>query len=402
MEIFINILFLFLGFILINKSQKRYVSYVNHLSIFGFVWPFITIGTQLAYPGALSIEVVILYYFCWLFYIFGSSLLRHKSYNNDGMDSVSIPRIKVLIVFLVIFNIISNWEIFKLILSTQNLLAWAALRKENGFENLESNIFFTLFQRAYLVYIPLGIFLYKNNKITKKFLISLIFLGVVFSSLKFTRAPILNLFIVLLISYVYIYRKKLPVFSIVLSIIIVFIAFGGSVLILKEGANDYKIFDDVKLYLFSGQVAYQDFLDGKYIDNMKYDVNNYSLDFINYILKKIGLIETYPSYVRDYSTRFGVFTNIYTYLDTFTYDLGVIGGLLGSFFIGFFSDYVYHLFIKRRNIFVLIFYGYICYYNCFVFANNEFVRFAVLLTAVSLFLYNLLVNEKKYASKKIR
>ncbi|WP_418263905.1 O-antigen polymerase [Flavobacterium faecale] len=394
MEIFINLLFLSIGFFFITRRQKVYSSLVNHFTIFGFVWPFITVGTQLAYPKQVAIEVVIFYYICWFAYIFGSSLFKHNFSKVIEISSTTYSRIKILIIFLFLFCIISNWELLSLILNIGNLLAWAALRKENGFEDLDSNIFFTLFQRVYLVFIPLGIFLFKNQKISKIFLSVLIFSGFIFSILKFTRAPILNLFIVLLVSYVYIYKKKLPLFSIMVSVLIIFLIFGGSMLILTKDSSGYNLVDDINLYLFGGQVAYQDFFDGSYIDNMRYDINNYSLDFVNYILKKVGFIDTYPSYVREYTNNPIVITNIYTFLDAFTYDLGIVGALIGAFVMGLFSDYSYRIYNSRRNIFALVFYGYICYFNCFVFANNEFIRFPVLLTAVSLIFYNFLVKIK--------
>jgi oligosaccharide repeat unit polymerase len=259
---------------------------------------------------------------------------RHKNYINI---TFSIRKIQVLIAILVIFNIVSNFEILSLILNTQNIFAWGALRKDNSFDDLESNIFFTLFQRSYLIYIPLGIYLYSKNQISKINLFIIIFIGIVFSALKFTRAPILNLFIVLIVSYVYIYKRKLPVFLVISSIVVVFFAFGSSVLILTEGISYKEVFDDVKLYLFGGQVAFQDFYYGKYLEYNTFDVNNFSFDFINYILKKIGLIETYPSYVRNYSNRFGISTNIYTYLDAFYY-----GRRTTTVFI--------HYNTKRRNI----------------------------------------------------
>lgn len=396
MEILINILFLFVGYYLIKYSQNRYISYVNHLSIYGFVWPFITIGTQIVYPKALSIEVVFLFYVCWIFYIIGSSLIKHKILHEPNHDNLYYFKMKILIVLLLLFCFISNWELFSLILNTSNLLAWATLRKENGFEDLDSNVFFTIFQRVYLVYIPLGLLLFYKKKLSLIFFVGLVVSGIVFSSLRFTRAPILNLFIVLLVSYVYIYRKKLPLFSILIGSSLILIIFSVSMLILTNGVKNYNVFDDISLYLFGGQVAYQDFYEGVYIDNAKYSISNYSLDFFNYILKKIGIIDTYPSYVRNYTYRGNIFTNTYTYLDCFTYDLGVFGALLGSFLIGFFSDFAYHLYIKRKNIFALIFYGFICYYNCFIFANNEFIRFPVLLSVITLFFYNFIVTKKKY------
>lgn len=392
MEIFLNIFLLILGFLFIFKRQSSYESYVNHLTIFGFVWPLIIVGAQLSYPNVIPIEVVFFYYLCWYTYIFGSSILKHKTSSSENV-LMSFRKIKMLILLLVLFCFISNYELLSLILSSGNILAWAALRKENGFEELESNIFFTLFQRAYLVYIPLGIYLLSKNKITKTYLIILIITGLLFSVLRFTRAPILNLLIVILVSYVYIYRKKLPFFSILLVVVFVLMIFAGSMMVLMQNTYKHNVFDDVKLYLFGGQVSYLDFYYDKYIDNVRYDSGYFSLDWLNYILKKIGIIESYPSYVRDYTDRIEVLTNTYTYLDAFTYDFGLIGAVFGSFTLGLFSDYSYNIYVKRRNVFALIFYGYICYYNCFVFANNEFVRFSVVLTIISLIFYNFLVRK---------
>lgn len=396
MEVFINIFFLSVGFLWIKYNQRRYISYVNHLSIYGFVWPFITIGAQLAYPNTLSIEVVIFFYICWLLYILGSSLLHHQTLIERESNRSYYYRVKILVLVLVVCCVISNWELFSLIINAGNLNAWAALRKENGFEDLESNMFFTIFQRVYLIYIPLSLYLLYHKKISRLVFIILLLTGIAFSLLKFTRAPLLNLLMILLVSYIYIYSKKLPLFTIIITASIVLIVFISSMLILSSEAKNYNVIDDVNLYLFAGQVSYQDFYDGIYIDNNKYDVGNYSLDFINYILKKVGLIESYPSYVREYSYRAKVFTNTYTYLDCFTYDLGLLGALIGSFLTGLFSDFSYHIYIKRRNIFALIFYGFVCYYNCFVFANNEFIRFSVLLIIVTLLLYNFIVSKKKY------
>ena len=167
MEIIINAIFLFIGFFIIKKSQKRYGSYFNHFNIFGVVWPFIIVGTQIFYHDKIAFEVIVLFYFCWLSYFAGSVILKHKNYGTPVYDNSMFRRIKLLLFFLFVFCIISNWELIKLIIDTKDVLAWAALRKDKTFEELESNIFYTLFQRAYLIYIPLGILLFKYKKISK-------------------------------------------------------------------------------------------------------------------------------------------------------------------------------------------------------------------------------------------
>lgn len=384
---------LIIGFLFANKSSKRYSSYVNHLNIFSYVWAIVTVGTQFAYPDKIEISTVILYYICWYFYIFGSSLIKHKEYQSEPTFNL-FTRFYFLIIFLLICTIISNWELLSMITKLGDLQAWANLRKEQAFDKLESSLFNTIFQRGYLIYIPVAIYLKKNNKISWLFLILLILSGVMISILRFTRAPLFHLLIIMLVSYVYFYKKKLPLFLIVSGVILLFAVFGVSMFFLAGGSSKFNALDDIKLYLFSGQVAFQDFLNDDYIDNVKYDMKYFSLDFLNYILKKMGLIDTYPSYVRDYSRI--VMTNTYTYLDAFTYDFGVIGAAIGSLIIGFLSDLSYNVFYKRKNVFALIFYGYICYYNAFIFANNEFIRFSVLLTVVSLAIYSFIIKKRKF------
>ncbi len=394
MIILLNILLLVIGFLFAGKSARRYSSYVNHLNIFSYVWAIVTVGTQFAYPDKIEISTVILYYICWYFYIFGSSLIKHKEYQSEPTFNL-FTRFYFLIIFLLICAVISNLELLSMITRLGDLQAWANLRKEQAFDELESSIFNTIFQRGYLIYIPIAIYLKKNNKISWIFVILLILSGVIISLLRFTRAPLFQLLIIMLVSYVYFYKKKLPIFLIVSGVILLFTVFGVSMFFLAGGSSRFSVLDDIKLYLFSGQVAFQDFLNDDYIDNVKYDMKYFSLDFLNYILKKIGLIETYPSYVRDYSRV--VLTNTYTYLDAFTYDFGVIGAAIGSLIIGFLSDLSYDVFYKRKNVFALIFYGYICYYNAFIFANNEFIRFSVLLTLVSLAIYSFIIKKRKLA-----
>ena len=405
MQVLINITFLIIGFVLISLNQKKYNSYINHFTIFGFIWPFITIGTQIIYPESLKIEVVILFYICWLSYIIGSSIIKIKfspTRNDKKPSKKNIFKLKILIYILVIFCFISNWELLMLISNIGNLLAWATLRKEDGFSDLDQNIFYTLFQRVYLIYIPLSIYLLKYKAISKKIVILLFLTGFLFSILKFTRAPILNLLIVTGITYIYIFNKKLPISSILVVGVIMLTIFISSTLLLADGSSNYDVFGEIKLYLFGGQVAYQDILEGKYIDNLFYDIHNYTFDFLNYIWKKLGLIESYLSYVRNYSTRYGNLTNIYTYLDAYTMDFGIYGAIIGSFLTGLLSDYSYKVYATKKNIFALIFYGYVCYYNCFIFANNEFIRFPVILLILSLLIYNLIFNKSFYAKYSIK
>lgn len=401
MIIFINIILSCIGLLLIKRRLKDYNSYVNHFAIFGFIWLFITIGTQLSYPKLIEFSTVLLFYAAWYSYIIGSSIIRHK---KDITQPTQITlhknyavNLKFLGFGLFILCFIANYDLLeKVIFNFSSFAVWATLRTENEFVDIdERSIFKTLFQRSYLIYVPIFILLLKNKKISKTIFICAVVSGVIISILKFTRAPFLQLMITILVSYIYIYQKKLPLKTILLTVLSVFLIFIGSTFFLlgKRGSME-NVLDEIKLYLFGGQIVYQDILNGKYLDNYKYDVKVYSIDFINYILERLELIDKYPLYVREWSKT--LVTNTYTYLDSYTLDMGIGGAILGSFLTGFFSDYIYSIFNKNKNIFTLVFYAYICYFSAFVFANNEFIRFSVLLTAVNLWVLNIISKRKSH------
>lgn len=400
MIIFINIVLSVIGLSILKWRLKSYSSYVNHLAIFGFVWLFITVFSQVFYPKLMNFETTLIFYGAWYGYIIGSSIIKHKIMSVDSfanLDNKYSINLKTVAYILIILGLIANYDLLqKVVFNFSSFNAWASLRKGNEFETIdESSIFKALFQRSYLIYIPIFILLFRNKKTSRLVLIAVIMVGIIISTLRFTRAPFLQLIITILVSYIYVYRERLPIKTILIGIFSVFTIFAiSSFFLLGIGGSTENVLDEVKLYLFGGQVAYQDILEHKYLDNYQYDVKVYSLDFINYILKKLGFIEKYPSYVREWSRT--LTTNTYTYLDSYTLDLGIFGAISGSFLTGLFSDYAYYILNKKQNIFNIAFYGYICYFNAFVFANNEFIRFSILLIFVTLWVLNILTKKKRY------
>ncbi|UFK97121.1 O-antigen polymerase [Kaistella faecalis] len=398
MMIIFNILMLLLAGWLLQRRLKVYDYVLNHLTLFSFIWLFIIIGVQLAYPGKVDDSSVILYYGCFFTYLFGSSILKMPKYEVAKQRYYNFNTLNVIVFLLLILGLIANYDLLnKVVFNFSSLEAWVSMRTKQEFEEVdESNIFKALFQRSYLIYIPLALFCVKNKKMSKIIFVGLIVAGIMISSLRFTRAPFLQLLIMLLISYVYIYRIMIPVRTIVISVLVTIGVFAASqLLLLGDNASLNDVTEEINLYLFGGLYVFQDITDGKYLDSNSYDIGYYTFDAFNYILKKIGLIDTYPSYVREWSDR--LTTNTYSFLDAFALDFGIIGALLGSMIIGLFSDYCYRL-VKQNynNLFNIIFYGYICYFNVFVFANNEFIRFPVLLTVVILLIINFFTKKITY------
>lgn len=398
MIIIFNILMLLLAGWFLRRRLKVYDYVLNHLALFSFVWLFIIIGVQLAYPGKIDDESVILYYTCFFSYLLGSSILKMPRYETVKQRYYNFSTLNIIIFLLFVLGLIANYDLLnKVVFNFSSLDAWVSMRTKQEFEEVdESNIFKALFQRSYLIYIPLALFCVKNKKMSKLIFVGLIIVGIMISLLRFTRAPFLQLLIMLLISYVYIYRVMIPVKTILISVFVTIGVFAASqLLLLGDKASINDITKEINLYLFGGLYVFQDITDGKYLDSNSYDIGYYTFDAFNYILEKLGIIDSYPSYVREWSGR--LMTNTYTFLDAFTLDFGIIGALLGSLLIGLFSDYCYRLVKKNyNNLFNIIFYGYICYFNVFVFANNEFIRFPVLLTMVILLIINFFTKKITY------
>jgi oligosaccharide repeat unit polymerase len=158
--------------------------------------------------------------------------------------------------------------------------------------------------------------------------------------------------------------------------------------------SQYNIDTDsaINLYVYGGIASYQNLLHGKYYIAEVFGSNYYSFDFINYILKTIGVIGSYPDLVREYDQEFP--TNVYTYLDCFTLDFGFMGAFIGSFILGYIGKIVYLRYYKNQSVFDLIIYCSVCYFSSFIFMNNEFIRFGVLLLLVKVFIIEFLTKFK--------
>jgi oligosaccharide repeat unit polymerase len=272
---------------------------------------------------------------------------------------------------------------------------WAAVRSEQTFaEATSENIFYTLFARNYSIYMPIAIFLFIKGELSKKVFYSIFIYGLLTSIINFSRGPLLEFVLVSFVSYVLIKQSfKIPILKIIL-VIIVFIfifIFSQSVLF---SLNDYSVFDasyQIKMYLFGGVNNYQLILDGLYPDKTAYSSPFYSFDFINYILKRLSLIDSYPEQVRAFN-NFIDGSNVYTYLDAFTLDFGIIGAFIGSFFIGYFSKKVYFKYDNNKSIVSLIIYSIICYFAVMSFINNEYIRFSFLLFIIKIYIIELIIR----------
>ena len=262
------------------------------------------------------------------------------------------------------------------------MASWVSMRVTHIYDNvLSNNIFFTLFARNHALFIPISFYLFKKEAIKKITLYLVIIYGLVTSAIYFTRAPILEFIIICVISYIYTFdinvtKKFLSNLGIIIILFISVFVLSQSLL---KGSFDNSI-NDTKIYFLSGINDLQLIIKGDYPLSVFNDSRFYSFDFLNYILEKLQIIDTYPSLVREYSPF--IESNVYTYLDSFILDFGIAGSLIGSAVIGTIGKKAYFSLVREKTLFRIIVYSILCYYSVMIFMNNEFIRFSFLLLLI--------------------
>ena len=157
-----------------------------------------------------------------------------------------------------------------------------------------------------------------------------------------------------------------------------------------HGYTGSRLWAVMALYGFGGSKAYEQLLAGRYPQSPFDDSSFYSLDFLNYAAKKVGLITRYPLLVRSYASQPA--TNVYTYLDAFTLDFGVAGALLCPILLGTLAAKTHHLAYTTRHPGAIAIYAYVCYAIAMSFMNMELIRISIWLLLAEVWLVNRFIS----------
>lgn len=394
-NIIVNVLFLFFGINLFVLINKRYSNLINHVSIFTAVWLFIILGSQLSGYVEFQFQTLVVVYLSWYFYLLGS-YLSESEINVDSIviKILNIEKIKVACYVLVVLSVLANLTILTdVFLNFSSFEVWAKMRNDQAFSDYrDGNYFYTFFGTTSNIYLPLAIYLFIEKKISSLMLAVVYLVSILIAVAAFTRAPMLYLIIISIVFYSN-QAKRIPYKLILISFSVLVLLFAISSFFIGEvsqGSIDTN--SALNVYVYGGIAAYQNLLNGRYFTYEVFDSNFYSFDFINYILKTFRVIKSYPDLVRQYDQDFP--TNVYTYLDCFTLDFGFIGAFLGSFILGYISKLIYLRYYRNQSIFDLILYSTVCYYASFIFMNNEYIRFTVILFIVKISIIKFLTRFK--------
>ncbi|MEO8584642.1 MAG: hypothetical protein ABI584_00630, partial [Acidobacteriota bacterium] len=194
-----------------------------------------------------------------------------------------------------------------------------------------------------VLYVPLALFLHSRSLISGRFLFGIYSWAILLASARFTRLPLIGLAVITFVAWIVLYaptRRSRVVLGTSLAALGLFVFFVTQTALVERHAW-LKISPGESLvaYIGASPLAYETLLQGAYLREPGV---LYSVEPVNYLLFKLGLLRVYPGLTRPYADMPFV-TNVYTFLDTFTLDAGIPGALIGAGAIAAFVGFVYNL-----------------------------------------------------------
>ncbi|MFD1142148.1 O-antigen polymerase [Larkinella insperata] len=373
-QIGFNVFFLaFIGLLLFILKKK--IDKPGYLDIYSSLWFILLIGSQWAgYPYSANVSTLFVFYLAWIFFLLPSLFFYGQSNSVGPIIHNYVPnanRLRLTLLALMVISLLVNVVTVYSLSGSLNFIKFGlvALRLQGRkLLDEQSTILYQLFAKCFIIYVPLAMIGYKYKYISKLTLFSACFIGLFTCIITLTRAPILSWAVTIITASSVCFnvtqrRFYTYIFFLISPVIITTMLFG---------MDNEELLEMAKLYIFGGIKAYETVLSGKYPDMSFYDVKLYSIDFINYILKKASLIERYPSLVREYT--YAPSTNVYTYLDAGTLDFGVAGAILSASILGAIAAYIHHKAHVTRDVLYVSYYCFINYTIAISFMNNELIR----------------------------
>lgn len=380
----INIIGVTIVVFLLHLITLRTRDWTTHCHIFSISWGAAIFVSQFILNGAIKpdSDTLFVLYLCWWAYLAGSLFFirkakKSKSQSSDSdIDAIDAKRARFTLVALMLFQ----WAAIIYEISTYNLAGYfgsiltvgAELRTSNVLTSVDLPFYLEIWRWGFIWYLPLAFDMRRQEIISKASLISIVFLSFLSALGKFTRTPILQICIIIFVCWVILYKPKkstrfLVGGGIACAIFLVFVIMQSAI----QGQNTSQNSMEILAPYFGGSFkAYGFILHNEFPRESGY----YSLDAIYFIFYKLGILGDYPGIIRPYVYT-PIYTNLYSFLDCFTLDLGVFGAFIGTLLLGAISAIFYNRINLKVNPARLSAYCYVAY-ACFMTpSNNEFVRF---------------------------
>lgn len=372
------------------RILKNSVRQIGYLEFYGLIWGCFILGAQaMEKPYSPNLTTTFVFYSAWLFFLLPSFGI-YSGHNEDQPTGRYIPanhqlsQVRQVLFALVILSLTANsWMVYR-IAGDLNLFRFGLLALRFQGQHLlneQSTVFFQLFARNYVIYLPMAVWLYRYKAIRFSVLLLISLIAFLTAATTLTRGPILVCAMSLFTSILVFFRPNHWLS----------VGFGLALLIILIGLTRGLTHDTDALrtslatYFWGSSPAFESLLDGRFPDHAWYDIGLYSTDFLNYTLKKMHLITTYPLLVRPYAPIL-VTTNVYTYLDALTLDFGLAGAFISASFLGGLAAYLHRNAHQFQSPFVVAYYGFINYAIAISIMNNELIRINAFLLAIELWL----------------
>lgn len=250
--------------------------------------------------------------------------------------------------------------------------ALAVARIEGELVGTSPPFFLGAFRYAYVLYIPLVTIMWRNKWIKTPWFVVICVASGIACLTHFTRAPLVGLLVILFVSLVVAFperRSKFLRWGAVLTGAFVVLFISMQMLLAGPDHGTEDAFDDsLSAYCGGAMKAYDLLVKGQYPAQHGF----YSMDMINYVLHRMGVIKTYPPLVRE-EVYIPFPANVYTFLDAFTLDFGPVGAILGALGIGGLVAVFYRAAGPGQYLGTTA-YCLTTYYLVMAVWNNEFIR----------------------------
>jgi len=330
---------------------------------------------------ALSVKTLLVLFAAWWALLAGS-LLTIKRRPASAPREVSIYRRRALAAVLLLFSLHATlvvYEMPRVDLKQPTDRFVRTLRNADELSGLRKCPWWLeIFRGAYFVYLPLALMLRKRGWLSSRAFYILILAASLLLLTHMTRVPLLAVVVTLWCSWALLNRPStLRAWGVLLG---GFAAFCAVFLMIQTAlaSGQTRKSEGVQLveaYFGGSMQAYESILDGTFPREPGY----YSADMFNYALRKVNLMDSYPSIVRPYGNYN---TNIYTFLDAFTLDGGIFGAILGATLVGVAGGWLLTKASRYQNPMMVTAYSMFALAMADAIANNDFIRINFVLTII--------------------
>ena len=371
---------------LLGHTARLAQSWWTPAHAFSLTWVVMLLGSQYAMGGALapSAFALVVLTAAWWCFLFGSLAVFRIVSSWAGVPT-SQQNLKPNVAPALLIALVGLQALAVYLEVRQSGIAvpgsvdeLADLRISHELQTMESLPFLLgIFRWGHVLYIPLAFALYAKGGRSRLWWAVPVLVALALGSVKFTRAPLLQVAVVALWSWHAILRpsrrKRLAAITVSAALVVAaFFLFQDRLVGVDPNAL-YDTSEAVWAYVVAPAKAFGELLENPGLFG---DLGPYSLDSLYFLLFKLSIIEGYSGLIRPF-VAVPMPTNLFTFLDAYTADAGVPGALLGAFLTGAFGAVVYAHAMRTRRVGPIVLGAYVMYCSLMAPANNEFIRIAL-------------------------